>query len=160
MADHVAENFLAIVDTAYIKSVVGYPWFEQFYKMSDALDLPFEVIEEKGSFKFGASRVFESSFSVRGWFAIGGQWFAVKVAIVPCPVPLLFSRPVLSQLGMKYDLAAETVTLSVLDVKNLKLRRAAQVTQLFWFRSFPNCRLQRLMALRRTKCGCQLAEYT
>ena len=72
----------------------------------------------------------------------------MKVAIVPCPVPLLFSRPVLSQLGMKYDLAAETVTLSVLDVKNLKTQKSST--------GHPAL----LMALRRTKCGCQLAEYT
>ena len=41
MTDHVAEDFLAIVDTACTKSVAGYSWFEQFYKMSDALHLPF-----------------------------------------------------------------------------------------------------------------------
>ena len=118
-------DFLAIVDTACTKSVAGYPRFEQFYKMSDALELPYEVIEEKDSFKFGASRVFESSFAIRGWFAIEGHWLSVKVAIVPCPVPLLFSKPVLSQLGMKYDLAAETVTLSVLGVKNLKTQKSS-----------------------------------
>jgi len=59
VASHMSNDFLAIVDTACTKSVAGYPWFEQVYKMSDALDLPYEVIEEKDSFKFGASRVFE-----------------------------------------------------------------------------------------------------
>ena len=113
-------DMLAIVDTACTRSVAGYPWFESFYKMADALDLPFEIVDEKDDFKFGASKVVTAEFAVKGWFAIQGQWFKVKIAIVPCAVPLLFSRPVLAKLGMKYDLAANSVSLAALGVVGLK----------------------------------------
>ena len=116
------EDMLAIVDTACTKSVAGYPWFEAFYKTSDALDLPYEIVEENDDFRFGASKVVTSEFAVRGWFAIQGRWFVVKIAIVPCAVPLLFSRPVLAKLGMKYDLAAGTVSLTALDVVGLETK--------------------------------------
>ena len=111
---------MAIVDTACTKSVAGYPWFEKFYQMADALELDYEVVDEKDDFRFGASKVVTSEFAVKGWFAIQGQWFRVKIAIVPCAVPLLFSRPVLAKLGMKYDLAAGSVSLSALGVVGLK----------------------------------------
>ncbi len=114
------DGMLAIVDTACTRSVAGYPWFEKFYEMADALELPFEVVEEAEDFRFGASKIVTSEFAVKGWFAIQGKWFKVKIAIVPCAVPLLFSRPVLAKLGMKYDLAAGTVTLSSLGVVGLK----------------------------------------
>ena len=113
-------GMMAIVDTACTKSVAGYPWFEKFYQMADALELDYEVVDEKDDFRFGASKVVTSEFAVKGWFAIQGQWFRVKIAIVPCAVPLLFSRPVLAKLGMKYDLAAGSVSLSALGVVGLK----------------------------------------
>ena len=45
-----------------------------------------------------------------------------KVAVVPCPVPLLFSRPVLSKLGAQYDLAAQKVTLRALNLFDLEVQ--------------------------------------
>ena len=113
----VSMEMLAILDTACTKSVAGYSWFEQYYKMADHL----VVIEETDHFQFGASRVYVSDFAVRCWFAIGGKWFMAKVAIVQCPVPLLFSRPVLSQLGAFYDLAAQKVSLKALSLEDLDI---------------------------------------
>ncbi|CAK9003475.1 RING-type domain-containing protein, partial [Durusdinium trenchii] len=40
----------------------------------------------------------------------------VRVAVVPCTVPLLLSRPVLARLGMTYDLAAQSASLKALQV--------------------------------------------
>ena len=121
----VTGDFLAIIDTACTKSVAGYSWFEEYYKMADALDLPYQVLEEKDHFRFGASKACVSTFAVRAWLAIQGRWFVVKIAIVPSAVPLLFSRPVLCQLGMKYDLSAETISLTSLKVKDLKTQTSS-----------------------------------
>ena len=87
--------------------------------MADNLGIPWHAVDEVDQFQFGASRIYSSSFAVCGWFAIQGKWFMVKVAIVPCSVPLLFSRPVLSKLGVQYDLAAQQVSLRALNVDGL-----------------------------------------
>ncbi len=112
-------GMLAILDTACTKSVAGYQWFEEYYKMADNLDIPWQVVDEIDHFQFGASRIYVSDFAVRCWFAIGGKWFMAKIAVVQCSVPLLFSRPVLSRLGAFYDLAAQKVSLKALDLIDL-----------------------------------------
>lgn len=94
-ADFLAGDLLAIVDTACTKTVAGHPWFEKFSDMCEALDFPLIIYNREEFFRFGASRVHASSFGVRAWFAIRGRWFMTEVAIVPCTVPLLFSRPVI-----------------------------------------------------------------
>ena len=131
------EEMLAILDTACTKAVAGYPWFERFYAMADALDLPFLVCEELDSFQFGASKIYQSTFAIWGWFAIEGKWVAVKVSIVPCRVPLLFSRPVLSALGMQYDLQAQKVSLPSLGVFDIKTRVSDTGHPALWVSQFP-----------------------
>lgn len=104
---------LAILDTACAKSVAGYPWFERYYTLADEKGIPWHVIDEVEQFQFGTSKVFQSCFTLCGWFAIAGRWFMVKVTIVPCDVPLLFSRPMLSKLGVKFDLANQMVSIQL-----------------------------------------------
>ena len=77
------------------------------------------VREGVDHFKFGASRVHVSRFSIDARFAIAGKSFAVNVAIVPCKVLLLFSRPLLSGLGMCYNLADQEVDLAALGLEGL-----------------------------------------
>ena len=69
----------------------------------------------------GASKVYRSMFSVKAWFAIHGKQFGVRVSIVPCNVPLLFSRPVPGSLCMCYDVAKQQVGLSSLNLQELPL---------------------------------------
>ena len=107
---------LTILDTVCTKSVAGHPWFQSYYEMADALGIPLHVVDEVDQFQFGASRIYNSSFAVWCWFAIREQWCLVKVAIVPGPLPLLFSRPVLTKLGVQYDLAAQKLSLRALNV--------------------------------------------
>ena len=130
-------DFMAIIDTACTKSVAGYQWFEKFYKMSDALGLPYDVLDETDSFKFSASKVFTSTFAVRAWFAVEGRWFSAKIAIVPCQVPLLFSKPVLALLGMKFDLTTETISLSSLGVEDLKIQTCSSGHPALLVSNFP-----------------------
>ena len=121
VTDFLAGGLLAIVDTACTKAVAGHGWFENFCDMCDKLGFMVETYDHEEFFKFGASRVHTSSFGVAAWFAIRGRWFQVRVAIVPCGVPLLFSRPILAALGMHYDLAAQRVQLSSLGLDDVPL---------------------------------------
>ena len=111
----------AIVDTACTRTVAGYEWFESYCALMDFYDVEVVVRDGYDSFKFGASRLHVSRFSVDAWFSIEGACLMVNVAVVPCRVPLLFSRPVLSGLGMRYDLAAHKVDLPNLGIHNLAM---------------------------------------
>ena len=114
-------SMLAIVDTACTRSVAGYKWFEQYYKLADQKGIQVVTVDLKDTFKFGASRVFESSFAVWAWFAVMGRWFAVRVSIVHCDVPLLLSRSVLAGLEMKLDVAGHHATLDALGLEKVIL---------------------------------------
>eukprot|EP00435_Cladocopium_sp_Y103_P059369 s39_g21.t1 len=114
-------KLLAIIDTACTKTVAGYAWFEQYVQVADHFGFPVQTIDESDHFKFGASKVFRSMFSVKACFAIHGKPFGVRVSIVPCNVPLLFSRPVLGSLGMCYDVAKQQVGLTLLNLSELPL---------------------------------------
>lgn len=124
MFSSVGSSLLAIVDTACTKSVAGYDWFERYYQCAD--EHPFEliIVEEVDFFKFGASRVHKSEFAVWCWFGLAGKWFAVRVSIVGCSVPLLFSRQVLEDLKVTYDIAAGKASLGALGLQDLRLERS------------------------------------
>ena len=120
--DYLKGKLLAIVDTACTKAVAGHDWFERYSDMNEGLNFePPQIYEHEEFFRFGASRVFTSHFGIAAWFAVEGQWFCVRIAIVPCKVPLLLSRPVLAELGMQYDLAAQTARLTELGLEKVKL---------------------------------------
>ncbi|CAL1145601.1 unnamed protein product [Cladocopium goreaui] len=104
----------AIADTACSRTVAGHDWFEKYCDIAETYGIPVEIVEESEKFRFGASRVHESTFSVWAKCAVQGKIFAVKIAIVACKVPLLFSRNVLSRLGMVYRLED-----GVADLENL-----------------------------------------
>ena len=55
------------------------------------------------------------------WFAVKGKWFAVRVSIVQCEVPLLLSRSVLAGLRMKLDVAGHQATLDALGLDSVVL---------------------------------------
>ena len=111
-----SNSMLAIVDTACTRSVAGYHWFEKYYTMADEKGIQVQTVDHRDTFKFGASKVFESNFAVWAWFAVKGKWFAVRVAIVQCDVPLLLSRAVLAGLQMKLDVAKHQATLDALGL--------------------------------------------
>ena len=97
------------------------PWLDTLGLRSTSrshIGLPVQTLDENEHFKFGASKVYRSMFSVKAWFAIHGKQFGVRVSIVPCNVPLLFSRPVL---GSFYDVAKQQVGLSSLNLQELPL---------------------------------------
>lgn len=115
------KDLVAITDTACSKTVAGHGWFEQYCKVADDHGWEVEIVEEADSFKFGASRVHESRFAVWCNFAVRGVPFKVKVAVVLCDVPLLFSRQALGKLGMIFNVADNTVDLKGLGLYQLSL---------------------------------------
>jgi hypothetical protein len=96
------KTMLAIADTACTKTVAGHQWYEAYCAWADANHVKVEPVEERDSFKFGASRVHPFRFAVWAHFGIGGHHVRIKVAVVQCKVSLLFSRGVLAKLGMVY----------------------------------------------------------
>ena len=111
----------AITDTACSKTVAGHPWYESYCQWADDRGEEINIVEDYERFKFGASRVHESHFAVWCKFGVQGKHFQVKVAIVACDVPLLFSRSVLAKLGMVYDIKRGTVDLVRLGVREMQL---------------------------------------
>lgn len=116
------QEMLAIADTACTKAVAGHAWFEAYYKMADELGIKVEIQEEIDHFKFGASRVHQSSFSVWALFGVQEKLVKVKVAIVDCKVPLLLSRNVLGKLGMVYAVDSQMVDLKALKLFGVPLK--------------------------------------
>ncbi|CAL1155942.1 unnamed protein product [Cladocopium goreaui] len=112
---------LAIADTACTKTVAGHQWYEDYCRWADDRGLPIEIVEEKDQFKFGASRIHPSMFAIWAIFEVGGKLIRVKVAIVQCRVPLLFSRTVLAKLGMVYHVGAQRADLTHLGLFDLEM---------------------------------------
>ena len=113
---------LAIADTACTKTVAGHQWYEEYCAWADANRIPVEPVEERDSFKFGASRVHPSPFAVWAHFGIGGRHVRIKVAVVQCKVPLLFSRGVLAKLGMVYRVGEQRADLLQLHLHNVEMQ--------------------------------------
>ena len=111
----------AIADTACSRTVAGHDWFEKYSEFAEKHGFPVEIEEACEKFRFGASRIHESTFSIWARFAVRDRAFAVKVAIVACKVPLLLSRNVLSKLGMVYQVDIGVADLSRLGVTSLML---------------------------------------
>ena len=115
-------DLAAIVDTACTRTVAGYGWYEAYCAKMDDLNLEVHVRDVEDRFKFGASRIYVSKFAVDAWFCIERRWFMVSVAVVPCKVPLLFSKPVLGGLGMVYHVSEQKVDLKFLGLEAISVR--------------------------------------
>ncbi|OLQ11910.1 Phthiocerol synthesis polyketide synthase type I PpsA [Symbiodinium microadriaticum] len=116
-----ATTMNAIVDTACTRTVAGHDWYEEYCRLLDKAGQAPKIIEAVDHFKFGASKVHVSKFSVDAWFSTQGKAYVVNVAVVPCRVPLLFSRPVLAALGACYDIGAQKMSLAKLGLSEVPL---------------------------------------
>ena len=119
---HVAGgHLLAITDSACSKSVMGTAWLQKYLDVTRGKIAKPDFINEQDAFKFGASRVYESSYAAVILLMIDGNWIAVKASVVHGDVPLLLSRPALGKLGMVLDLANNTADFRALKVKDFAL---------------------------------------
>ncbi|CAE7350894.1 unnamed protein product [Symbiodinium sp. CCMP2592] len=114
-------NLTAITDTACSRSVAGVPWIEKYMVEARKIGFVPETVMCKDAFKFGASRIFDSSYAVVLSFGVGGHSILLRVAVVNGDVPLLISRPALGQLGMIMDVAANKASFRNLGVQDLSL---------------------------------------
>eukprot|EP00439_Symbiodinium_sp_Y106_P078490 s874_g17.t1 len=115
------DSLTAITDTACSRSVAGVPWIEKYLAAARKIGYVPETVMCKDAFKFGASRIFDSSYAVVISFAVGDHAVLLRVAVVNGDVPPLVSRPALGQMGMIMDVAENTACFRKLGVQNLKL---------------------------------------
>ena len=115
-------GLLAILDTACSRSVAGIQWIEGYLTEARTLGYEPQVLSSQESFKFGASRVFESTYSVVIHFLLGSYMIGLRVAVVYGDVPLLVSRPALGTLGTVMDIALNTATFKKAGVYDLPLK--------------------------------------
>ncbi|CAE7496514.1 GIP [Symbiodinium sp. CCMP2592] len=111
----------AITDSACSKSVVGTTWLQGYLNMVRNQGKIPELISEREAFRFGASRVYESTYATVILFYLGNSWVAVKAAVIHGDIPLLFSKPCLAKLGMVMDLEHNTADFRKLDITGLQL---------------------------------------
>ncbi|CAE7821075.1 KdelR [Symbiodinium sp. CCMP2456] len=114
-------GLLAITDSACSKSVVGTVWLQAYLNMVRNQGKAAELIPEREAFRFGASRVYESTYSTIIMFHLGKSWVAVKASVIHGDIPLLLSKPALAKLGMILDLEKNTADFRKLGIKDLQL---------------------------------------
>ncbi|CAE7207103.1 GIP [Symbiodinium sp. CCMP2592] len=111
----------AITDSACSKSVVGTTWLQGYLNMVRNQGKVPELISEREAFRFGASRVYESTYATVILFYLGSAWVAVKAAVIHGDIPLLLSKPCLAKLGMVMDLEHNTADFRKLGITGLQL---------------------------------------
>eukprot|EP00439_Symbiodinium_sp_Y106_P084410 s160_g25.t1 len=79
------------------------------------------VVNVKDAFKFGASRIFESTYAVIVNFVLGGYLVRIRVCVVNGDVPLLLSRGALGAMGMVLDVAENCADFRKVGVQSLQL---------------------------------------
>ena len=116
-----SEDLMAITDTACSRSVAGGPWLERYLQVLDKKGGKAVFVNGAEKFRFGASKVFESRYSVIIGFALGQNVIFVKTAIVEGDVPLLLSKPSLGAMGMIFDVAQNVADFTALSLKAFPL---------------------------------------
>ncbi|CAE7241874.1 GIP [Symbiodinium sp. KB8] len=112
-----SENLMAIADSACTKSVAGTAWLQRYLDVLKSFNVEVPLLQESDNFKFGASRIYSSSYAVVVSFRVGNFWVMVKVAIIHGDLPLLLSRSVLAELGMVYNLKEHKADFEAVSVK-------------------------------------------
>ena len=116
-----SDNLLAIADSACTKSVTGTAWLQRYMDVLKAFQVEVPLLQESDNFKFGASRVYSSSYAVVVSFKVGNSWIMVKVSVIHGDLPLLLSRSVLAELGMVYNLKEHRADFEAVQVKGYPL---------------------------------------
>ena len=120
-----SDGLLAITDSACSKNVMGTGWLQKYLDMMRGRSFNPDFVHEREAFRFGASRVYESSYAAVILISLGGKWIAIKAAVVHGDVPLLLSRPCLAHLGMVLDLEKNTADFRAVSVQNFVLRNTS-----------------------------------
>ena len=125
VASDITGGLMAITDSACSKNVMGTGWLQKYLDMMRGRDFNPDFVHEREAFRFGASRVYESSYAAVILIALGGKWIAIKAAVVHGDVPLLLSRPCLAHLGMVLDVEKNTADFRAINVRNFALQNTS-----------------------------------
>ena len=117
----ISERLLAITDCACTRSVMGTNWLQHYVDVMRGQDIEVPLVPETDSFRFGASRVYSSSYAAVVSIQIEGKWILLKAADIHGDLPLLVSRGVLADLGMIYDLKNHKADFTALNVQGMQL---------------------------------------
>ncbi|CAE7450458.1 GIP, partial [Symbiodinium pilosum] len=116
------DDLTAITDTACSRSAAGAPWLERYLQLVDKHGGGRPVfVNGVEKFKFGASKIFESRYSVVVAFTLGESIVQVKTAIVEGDVPLLLRKKALGNMGMIFDVARNVADFTTLNLKSFPL---------------------------------------
>ena len=118
-------GLMAITDSACSKNVMGTGWLQKYLDMMRGSDFNPDFVHEREAFRFGANRIYESSYAAVILIALGGKWIAIKAAVVHGDVPLLLSRPCLAHLGMVLDVEKNTADFRTVNVRNFALQNTS-----------------------------------
>lgn len=124
-AGDATNDLVAITDCACSRSVAGSAWIKRLREEAAAKGHRFELVKQHEYFKFGGDKLFLSTKAWCFWMCVHGKWFVLKVSELDTDVPLLLSRPVLAQLGMKYDMVANMATFTSLGLFDVPLKTTA-----------------------------------
>ena len=83
-----------IIDCACSRTLAGVPWVKNYIVYAKKNQIPYMIMDQSETFKFGGPRLYPSSKALVAWLSIRDCWFLVKIAVVSTQVPLLLSRPV------------------------------------------------------------------
>ena len=67
--------------------MVGTAWLQAYLNMVRNQGKAAELIPEREAFRFGASRVYESTYSTIIVFHLGKSWVAVKASVIHGDIP-------------------------------------------------------------------------
>ncbi len=110
-----------IVDCACSRTLAGTMWCRKYIELAKDNGIPYIIINQDETFKFGGPKLYPSKKAIIGWLAIQGRWFLIKIALVAAQVPLLLSRPVLASLGMNYKMDINVADFTKLSLEHVKL---------------------------------------
>ena len=110
-----------ILDSACTKTVAGKTWMDEFLSQLDEKERKIALNSKKASsslYRFGDGQETLSKHEITVPMRICGKKMTISVDIVEFEIPLLISRPTMTQLGMVLDTANHT---AIVDGKTIQL---------------------------------------
>lgn len=114
-------TFVAYVDTACAKSVVGSEVADELVKHCNSVNWLCETVPDREPFRFGPGKRIWSEKALVFVVVWGRHMVVLRVSVVQPHAPCLLSKPVFQMLGGVIDLAESTVTFKGLNSKTERL---------------------------------------
>ena len=122
VGDAGGQGLVAITDSACSECAAGETWLQEYVWAAKDAGLEIQMLNREEDFRFGASRIFHSTYTATIMLKINEKAFMVRASIVSGDVPLLLSRGVLARLGMVYDIDEHRADFKALGVFDYPLK--------------------------------------